>query len=142
MHCSYTRIPISRSRYSSVWFVAAALAALWLVGCVGPPALHDSVIGYDEVTNQLEREIMLLNIARAHDMSSLHFTVAGSIAATFDFTTTVGFSRRWVLNNSNSDEYNLNLGGSASENPTFTIVPISGQEFTQHHFQKCNRHGE
>ncbi len=125
------RIPISRRRVLAVWIAAAALAAFWLVGCVGPPALHDSVIGYDEVTNQLEREIMLLNIARAHDMSSLHFTVAGSIAATFDFTTTVGFSRRWVLNNGDSDEYNLNLGGSASENPTFTIVPISGKEFTQ-----------
>ncbi len=131
MRCTSTHIPISRRRYASVWVAVAALAVFWLVGCVGPPALHDSVIGYDEVTNQLEREIMLLNIARAHDMSSLHFTVAGSIAATFDFTTTVGFSRRWVLNNSNSDEYNLNLGGSASENPTFTIVPISGKEFTQ-----------
>ena len=41
------------------------LAKLWisalvlmLAGCVGAPALHKSVLGYDETTNQLEQEIL------------------------------------------------------------------------------------
>ena len=102
-----------------------------LGGCTGPPALHDAVIEYDEVTNKLEQEIMLLNIVRAHYMSTPHFTVTGSIAATFNFTATAGLSRRWVINSKGSDFYDLNLGASASENPTFSIIPIGGKEFTQ-----------
>ena len=126
---------LSHNSYGTSCFmisIAGVMVSIFLLGgCVGPPALHDSVIGYDEVTNQLERELMLLNIARAHDLSTVHFTVAGSIAATFDFTTTAGINRRWVINNSNSDSFEMNLGASASENPTFSIVPVSGQEFTK-----------
>ncbi len=54
MHTFSNRIPISRRRLLAVWVTIVAFAALWLAGCVGPPALHDSVIGYDEVTNQPE----------------------------------------------------------------------------------------
>lgn len=112
--------------------IVGIVAAIFLMGgCVGPPALHDAVIGYDKVTNKLEQELMLLNIARAHHISTLHFTVTGSIAATFDFRTTAGLNRRWVINSRGSDFYDLNLGASASENPTFSIVPIGGEEFTE-----------
>lgn len=101
-----------------------------LFGCVGPPALRSTVIGYDEITNQLEQELMLLNIARAHHMSTPHFTVTGSIAATFDFTTTAGAGGR-VAESPGFDSLDLNWGASASENPTFSIIPISGQDFTR-----------
>ena len=57
------------------------LATSLLVGCVGPPALHKSVLGYDETTNQLEQEILLLNIARLSHENPVHFTMTGSIAA-------------------------------------------------------------
>ena len=101
-----------------------------LSGCVGPPALHDSVIGYDKTTNKLEQELLLLNIARTHHLHNVHYTVTGSIAATFDFESTAGISRRWAINDK-GDFFDLNLGASARENPTFQIVPISGQEFTR-----------
>jgi hypothetical protein len=64
-----------------------SLLILMLAGCVGPPALHESVLGYDQTTAELEQEILLLNIARLSQRSPVHFTVTGSIAATFDFTT-------------------------------------------------------
>jgi hypothetical protein len=97
---------------------------------VGPPALHDSVIGYDKVTNKLAQELLLLNIARTHHLHNVHFTITGSIAATFDFQSTAGITRRWAINDK-GDFFDLNLGASARENPTFQIVPISGQEFTK-----------
>jgi hypothetical protein len=104
--------------------------ALTLAGCVGPPALHKSVLGYDETTNQLEQEILLLNIARLSQESPVHFTVTGSIAATFDFTTSGNFSGSIVTSPGNNI-FNFGLSASASENPTLSIVPISGQDFTK-----------
>jgi hypothetical protein len=101
-----------------------------LGGCVGPPALRSTVIGYDKITNQLEQELMLLNIARAHHMGTPHFTVTGSIAATFDFTTTGGVTPSWQKSPA-SHSVDLNWGASASENPTFSIIPVSGEEFTK-----------
>ena len=101
-----------------------------LNGCVGPPALRRTVIGYDEITNQLEQELMLLNIARLHHMSTPHFTVTGSIAATFDFTTTAGAGGS-IRESPGFNSLDLDWRASASENPTFSIVPVSGQEFTK-----------
>ncbi len=104
--------------------------ALTLAGCVGPPALHKSVLGYDHTTNLLEQEILLLNIARLSQESPVHFTVTGSIAATFDFTTSGNFSGSIVTSPGNNI-FNFGLSASASENPTLSIVPISGQDFTK-----------
>ena len=111
------------------------LAKLWisalvlmLAGCVGPPALHKSVLGYDETANQLEQEILLLNIARLSQESPVHFTVTGSIAATFDFTTSGNFGGSIVTSPGNN-VFDFSLSTSASENPTFSIVPISGKDF-------------
>ena len=109
--------------------VRIMLLTLLFGGCVGPPTLRTTVLNYDMITNQLEQELMLLNIARAHRMVAPHFTITGSIAATFDFTTTAGAGGRFA----ESPGFNfldLNWGASASENPTFQIIPISGKEFT------------
>jgi hypothetical protein len=106
------------------------LGTLFLAGCVGPPALHRSVLGYDETTNQLEQEILLLNIARLSNENTVHFTMTGSIAATFDFTTSGNFSGSIVTSPGNNI-FNFGLSSSASENPTLSIVPLSGQDFAQ-----------
>jgi hypothetical protein len=111
--------------------IIGLMLTLWtLGGCVGPPALRPTVIGYDRITNQVEQELMLLNIARMHHRTVPHFTVTGSIAATFDFTTSAGASGR-LEGSPGTDSLTLNWGASASENPTFSIIPISGQEFTK-----------
>lgn len=106
------------------------LSILGLSGCVGPPALRTTVVGYDQIDNQLQQELMLLNIARAHDLSTPHFTVTGSIAATFNFTTTGGVGGT-LAEAPGFHSLDLNWGASASENPTFSIVPVSGKEFTK-----------
>jgi hypothetical protein len=99
-------------------------------GCAGPPVLGRQVLGYDEVAKSLDEKLMLLNIARADHAETVHFTSTSSIAATFDWTTTIGAAG--TLNSGSlADSLGLNIGASASENPTFSIVPISGEQFTK-----------
>jgi len=105
-------------------------ASLVLLGCAGPPVLGRQVLAYDEVAKSLDEQLLLLNIARVDRGEGVHFTSTSSIAATFDWTTTAGVGGR--LNSGASNNYlDLNLGTSASENPTFSIVPVSGEEFTR-----------
>jgi len=113
--------------YFSLMIVGLAMV---FAGCMGPPTLHRAVIGYDVVTSGLEQRLLLLNIARKAAGRPVHFTVTSSIAATFDWTTTVGVGGQ-LEDSGGTNFFNFNLGGSASENPTFSITPISGQEFTK-----------
>lgn len=101
-----------------------------LSGCVGPPALRQSVMGYDETVTRLDQDILLLNIARLSQYDPPHFTVTSSIAATFNFETggSIGGS---VFEGSGTDLLSLSLESRAAENPTFSIVPVAGQDFTE-----------
>ena len=104
---------------------------LVLGSCVGPPALHRAVLGYDNIIAQLESEMLLLNIARMEARLPPHFTVATSVAATFNWTAAVGVLGSFREGTASGNVGELTLGASASENPTFSIVPITGREFTQ-----------
>jgi hypothetical protein len=104
--------------------------AVAMSGCLGPPVLERQVLGYDEVTKALDEKLLLLNIARVSNQEPVHFTSTSSIAATFNWTTTLGASGE-VAESKGTNFLNLNIGGSASENPTFSISPISGKEFTE-----------
>ena len=101
-----------------------------LGGCLGPPVLERQVLGYDEVTKSLDEKLLLLNIARVANKEPVHFTSTSSIAATFNWTATLGASGE-VAESKGTNLLNFNIGGSASENPTFSITPISGKEFTE-----------
>jgi hypothetical protein len=104
-----------------------------MAGCTGPELLHRSVLGYDETIITLEREMLLINIARRHRNVPIHFTVTSSIAATFDYEKNAGFVGSLFENNSGDDRNNLSLkfGMSLSENPTLGIIPMQGNEFTE-----------
>jgi hypothetical protein len=103
--------------------------ALAVGGCAGPLVLERQVLGYDDVAKRLDEKLLLLNIARTDNRESVHFTSTSSIAATFNWTTTVASGQ---LNTAPSTNFlNFPIGASASENPTFSIFPISGQDFTQ-----------
>ncbi len=125
-----TDITINLMESSPLAKLWIGVLALTLAGCVGPPALHKSVLGYDETTNQLEQEILLLNIARLSHENPVHFTMTGNIAATFDFTTSGNFSGSIVTSPGNNI-FSFGLSASASENPTLSIIPLSGQDFTK-----------
>lgn len=110
----------------------AVLAGMLLAlsGCLGPVSLHQAVLGYDRAVSRIEQEMLLLNIARLSHRQPLHFTVTSSIAATFDYRTNIGAAgvynaNPWFFSPS------FSLGASAAENPTLSIVPVQGREFTE-----------
>ena len=108
----------------------AGAITIAISGCLGPPVLERQVLGYDEVTRMLDEKLLLLNIARVSNQEPVHFTSTSSIAATFNWTATLGAGGQ-VTESKGTNFFNLNIGGSATENPTFSISPISGKEFTE-----------
>ena len=116
-------------RMSPLALLAGAMT-MAVVGCIGPPVLERQVLGYDQVTKSLDEKLLLLNIARVFNEEPVHFTSTSSIAATFNWTATLGAGGE-VTESKGTNFFNLNIGGSASENPTFSISPISGKEFTE-----------
>ena len=108
------------------WLAVAGLWAMALVfsGCLGPVSLHEAVLGYDETVSRLERQILLINIGRLREGLPPHFTVTSSIAATFDYQTNAAILGPF-------SDIGVNVGVSAAENPTLSIVPIQGKQFTE-----------
>src|SRR5215831_18222622 len=82
---------------------------LAFTGCVGPPVLERQVLGYDEVTKTLDEKLLLLNIARVSNQEPVHFTSTSSIAATFNWTATLGASGE-VTEPKGTNFLNLNIG--------------------------------
>lgn len=103
-----------------------------LSGCLSPIAMHRAVIEYDRTVSYVEADLLLLNIARARHHRPVHFTAVSSVAATFDFRTSAGITAG-LGHAVDPDQRPVNLEYSASvaENPTITIVPITGEEFTK-----------
>ena len=116
--------------YKKTPVIVLTLVAAMLGACstVGPPVLERAVLGYDETNARLSDQMLLLNIARWHEGEGLHLTVTSSIAATFDWTATAGIGAQ-LEDSSGTDFFNFNLGGRASENPTFSILPLQGEEY-------------
>ncbi len=103
-----------------------------LSGCLSPIAMHRAVIEYDRTVSYVEADLLLLNIARARYHRPVHFTAVSSVAATFDFRTSAGISGGLGRAPEAAERaINLEYSASVAENPTITIVPITGEEFTK-----------
>ncbi len=100
-----------------------------LSGCLSPMALDRAVIAYDKTATDVLSKQILLNIARARHHQSIHFTGVSNIAATFSFQASAGATP--PLTGSNGTTLVPVFGGSITENPTISIVPIEGEEFTK-----------
>lgn len=100
-----------------------------LSGCLSPVALNRAVVVYDEAVIKAMSEQLLINIARARHHQPLHFTRVSNIAATFDFRFSAGASP--ALTGDAGSALVPIFGGSVAENPTISIVPIQGEEFTR-----------
>ena len=108
----------------------ALLLACSLAACVSPIELHRAVTAYDDVANDVLARQLLLNVARASDNEPLHFTGLSSIASTFNFQVTAGMTP--PLGGMVGGFHLAPLFGTVyAENPTFSIVPIEGEEFTK-----------
>jgi hypothetical protein len=104
-------------------------AAVGIGGCIGPVALDRAVIDYDTTTAQSISKQLLLNIARARYDQPMHFTAISSIAATYKFSASAGTGAAQA---GPSGHVLVPLVTAASEeNPTISIAPMQGEEFTQ-----------
>src|SRR6266852_6252517 len=99
-----------------------------LAGCIGPMALHEAVLGYDESVGRLERELLLLNIGRTHQRLPGHFTITSSVTATFDYRANLGAFTTFLPRL--GPLYGANANASVAESPTMTILPVQGEEFS------------
>jgi len=109
-----------------------SLILIILTGCLSPIVMHRAVIEYDRTVSYVEADLLLLNIARARYHRPVHFTAVSSVAATFDFRTSAGISGGLGRATEAAERaINLEYSASVAENPTITIVPITGEEFTK-----------
>ncbi len=81
------------------------------------------------ITNTLVDQL-LVNIARAHHHHPVHFTGVSNIAATFDFRVNAGATPPLGGVDGGFSLAPL-FGASVAENPTISIIPIDGEEFTK-----------
>ena len=116
-----------RSMPALVALVAGLVACT--SGCASTMALDRAVIAYDTTTADSVSKQLLLNIARARHNQPMHFTAISSIAATYRFSLAAGVGP--ALTGDNGGLLLPVIGGSAEENPTISIAPMQGEEFTQ-----------
>ena len=109
--------------------LAGIFFSLALTGCLSPITLNRAVTTYDEAITDAISKQLLINIARAHRHQPIHFTGVSNIAATFDFRVSAGATP--ALTGEASRGLMPIFGGSVAENPTISIVPIEGEEFTK-----------
>ena len=109
--------------------LAGAVCSLALTGCLSAITLNRAVTTYDEAITDAISKQLLINIARAHQHQPIHFTGVSNIAATFDFRVNAGASPAFTGNDGRA--LVPFFGGSVAENPTISIVPIEGEEFTK-----------
>ena len=119
--------PFGKAKAITGWLAISVLCVLQ--GCLSPMALDHAVIEYDKTTSDILSKLLLLNIARSHQHQPMHFTGVSNIAATFNFQFNAGATP--ALTGENGSLMTPVFGGTVSENPTISIVPIEGEEFTR-----------
>jgi len=110
-----------------LWIGFVALAAL--SGCLSPVTLTRAVIAYDDAITESQSKQLLMNIARAQHHQPIHFTGVSNVAATFDFRFTAGATP--ALAGLASTQILPLISGNVAENPTISIAPIEGEDFTK-----------
>lgn len=121
----------------NVFFGLAATGLL--SGCMSPVALDQSFIGYAETYADVTNEQMLLNLARRANNHPFYFLQLGSINSSFQFGAGLNNSGG-ITNNSGflytaaakvMGTYTGALSLNASEQPVFSITPLSGSGYAQ-----------
>ena len=118
-----------RSTSPARLILAGIFCSLAVTGCLSPITLNRAVTAYDQAITDAISKQLLINIARAHQHQPIHFTGVSNIAATFDFRVSAGATP--ALTGEASRALMPIFGGSMAENPTISIAPIDGEEFTK-----------
>lgn len=131
-HCQRRETRCKRNTRCALFFVlhhflCSAFYGIWLHL---PKALEHLVVAYDYSVTKSLVEQLLVNIARSHHHQPVHFTAISNIAATFDYRFTAGVTP--PLGGLDGG-FSLSpiFGATIAENPTISINPIEGEDFTQ-----------
>jgi hypothetical protein len=122
--------------------VAAVGLAITLVGC-GGVALNRTFSDYSAVHADLNNRQLLLNLARMSHSHPPHFLQLGLINTTFQFAVNTSGSVGGATTSGRPPgtgdgpvrllqrvfNWAFSIGGSASEQPTFSLTPLSGPQF-------------
>lgn len=100
-------------------------------GCLPALPVHRTVMAYDAIATDAVCRQLLLNIARARWDEPLHFTALSNIAATFNVQMNAGATPPLGGLEGGAGSLSPIFGGTFSANPTFSIVPVEGEEFTR-----------
>ncbi len=119
--------PHWRLSFFSLWIGFVGLAVL--SGCLSPVTLTRAVVAYDDAIIDAQSKQLLINIARAQHHQPIHFTGVSNVAATFDFRFTAGATP--ALAGLASTQILPLISGNVAENPTISIAPIEGEDFTK-----------
>ncbi|GJL73503.1 MAG: hypothetical protein NMNS01_27020 [Nitrosomonas sp.] len=111
-------------------YLIVTLGLMLISGCLSPIALHKAVVSYNRSINEIVAHELLLNIARVRHRHPVKFTAVSSIAATFNFQMSAGATPPLGALTGGQGLAPV-FGGSVSENPTITIIPLDGEEFNQ-----------
>jgi hypothetical protein len=120
---------MQRPMFPVQFTLAGIFCSLAVTGCLSPVTLNRAVTSYDEAITDAVSKQLLINIARAHQHQPIHFTGVSNIAATFDFRVSAGATP--ALTGEASRGLMPIFGGSVAENPTISIAPMEGEEFTK-----------
>ncbi|MEO6027664.1 MAG: hypothetical protein ABIR79_12425 [Candidatus Binatia bacterium] len=113
------------------WRLLVLLAAVVCGGCLPALQLNRTMMAYDALATEAICRQLLLNIARARHDEPLHFTALSNIAATFNLQLNAGATPPLGATEGGANNLSPIFGGSWSDNPTFSIVPVEGEEFTR-----------
>ncbi|HIE33253.1 MAG TPA: hypothetical protein EYP81_04320 [Thermodesulfobacteriaceae bacterium] len=93
------------------------------------PVLKQSSLGFNKALQHALSEQMLLNLVRLRYGEPPIFLEVTSISSQYAFSS--DFSGGVKINEVFPDSYSLNLGFSYATKPTFTFVPLQGEEFAK-----------
>ena len=107
--------------------VCKAACVLLLTGCSFSGTIAEHAIEYNKTIEQVENEILLLNVIRASENRTTHFSrvteISGALESSFSNVLTAPFGRNTADAFSNA----LTLGGASK--PTYAVQSLNSQEF-------------
>ncbi len=121
---------------SGIWpCVLYRLGFILLLGFLSACGVHsgavlrESSLNFNQALQRALSEQMLLNLVRLRYGEPPVFLQVTSISTQFSFSGNAGAGAE--INEAYPDSYSLNLGFSYAARPTFTFVPLQGEEFAK-----------
>lgn len=98
---------------------------------MGPRTIPAARFNYNETIARSLNEQLLLNLVRLRYRDTPLFIDVGTVAAQYTLSGRASASPTINIDGKEANEYGFGLGGSYSERPTITYVPLKGEEFAQ-----------